>query len=114
METDPSSATFMSIKRSKKKFMEWTKEKMRELRLRMGWSQSDLARHLEVDSQTINQIERGLSIDIDNLRSKLTFYWRQAESISDEVQMSALAEKTLEAHNLNQLFQSELNDKYIE
>lgn len=94
--------------------MEWTKERVRELRLRMGWSQSDLARHLQVEVGTINKLENGLKVEFDCVRSQLTLFWRQAESISDEVQYSALAEKMIEDHNLSQLFQSELQDKYIE
>jgi transcriptional regulator with XRE-family HTH domain len=80
----------------------------------MGWSQSDLARHLQVEVGKVNQIENGNTADFDWLRSRLTLYWRQAESLADEVQLSALAEKMIEDQNLSQLFQSELQDKYIE
>jgi transcriptional regulator with XRE-family HTH domain len=92
--------------------MEWTKERVRELRLRMGWSQSDLARHLEVEIGTIHNIETGQDVDFDLVGSRLTLYWSQAESRSNEVQMSALAEQTIEENNLSQLFRSELHDKF--
>ncbi len=94
--------------------MEWTKERVRELRLRMGWSQSDLARHLQVEVGTVSKIENGLHVDFDCVRSRLILFWRQADSLSEEVHYSALAEKMIEDNNLSQLFQSELHDKYIE
>lgn len=94
--------------------MEWTKERVRELRLRMGWSQSDLARHLQVELDSLNDLENKSSTVVDSIKSKLTLYWRQAESLSEEVQISALAEKMIEDQNLSQLFQSDLEDKYID
>ncbi|MEY4615915.1 MAG: hypothetical protein RJB66_875 [Pseudomonadota bacterium] len=94
--------------------MEWTKERVRELRLRMGWSQSDLARHLQVEVESVTKLENGGSSNFDGIKSQLTLFWRRAESLSEEVQISALAEKMIEDQNLNQLFQSDLDDKYIE
>ena len=35
------------------------KNKLRVLRAERNWSQSELARHLEVSRQTVNAIERG-------------------------------------------------------
>lgn len=35
------------------------KNRVRELRSARGWSQADLARHLEVSRQTVNAIETG-------------------------------------------------------
>lgn len=35
------------------------KNRLRELRSERGWSQADLARHLEVSRQTVNAIETG-------------------------------------------------------
>lgn len=94
--------------------MEWTKERVRELRLRMGWSQSDLARHLQVELESVSNLENGQSSDFDPLKSQLTLFWRRAETLSEEVQISALAEKMIEDQNLIQLFQSDLEDKYID
>lgn len=94
--------------------MEWNKERIRELRLRMGWSHADLARHLQVEVSTLTKIEDGNNVDFDFLGSRLTLFWQQAESISNEVQYSALAEKFIEDNNLTQLFQSDLQDKYFE
>lgn len=94
--------------------MEWNKERVRELRLRMGWSHSDLARHLQVEVNMVQQIENGLFVELDHVQSKLTLFWKQAEMLSDEVQFSALAEHIIEEQNLSQLFQSDLPDKYIE
>jgi putative transcriptional regulator len=35
------------------------KNRVRELRLQRGWTQADLAEHLEVSRQTVNAIEVG-------------------------------------------------------
>ena len=96
--------------------MEWTKDRIRELRMRMGWSQSDLARHLQIGVESITHLENGAVADFEVLKSKLALYWRQAESLSEEVQISALAEKVIEDKNLSQLFNSEIEieDKYID
>lgn len=94
--------------------MEWTKERIKELRLKMGWSHSDLARHLEVKVNLISDIENGILSDVDFMGSKLTLFWNQAEELSNEVFLSALAEQELESNKLSQLFQSELQDKYLD
>jgi hypothetical protein len=80
----------------------------------MGWSQTDLARHLEVEVGMVQQIEAGSFADLSHVNSRLTLFWRRAETISDEVHLSALVEKMIEDNNLSQLFQSDLDDKYIE
>lgn len=41
--------------------MIWDSENIRELRRRLGWSQSDLARRLKMDSDQIGQIEMDLA-----------------------------------------------------
>lgn len=94
--------------------MEWTKERIKELRLKMGWSHSDMARHLEIEVNTISEIENGDEKEFGPICSKLTLFWNQAESISNEVILSALAEQVLESQKLTQLFQSELQDKYLD
>ncbi len=94
--------------------MEWTKERIKELRLKMGWSHSDMARHLEIEVNTISDIENGAEKEFGPICSKLTLFWNQAESISNEVILSALAEQVLESQKLSQLFQSELQDKYLD
>jgi len=94
--------------------MEWTKDRVRELRLKMGWSVSDLARHLEVELSTVYGLEDGSCHQItEPLSSLLTLFWNQAEALSDEVILSAIAERELEILKANQLFQSDLQDKYF-
>jgi transcriptional regulator with XRE-family HTH domain len=80
----------------------------------MGWSQSDLARHLEIEVDQLSIIEKGSDSDWSPIKAKLTLYWLQAESIAEEVQISALVEKEIEERDLNQLFQSEINVKFPE
>jgi len=91
----------------------WTKDRVKELRLRMGWSPSDFARHLEVELKTVHSIEDGTFTNIDSISSLLTLFWNQAESLSDEVILSALAEQELEIMKTNQLYKSDLLEKYF-
>jgi transcriptional regulator with XRE-family HTH domain len=73
--------------------MIWDAEKIRDLRLRMGWSQSDLARRLEVDSQSIGQLEMGLVEQTPKeLSSRLDLLFKQAEASADGVSCNSLAE----------------------
>lgn len=94
--------------------MEWTKDRVKELRLKMGWSHSDMARHLSVGVNIITDIENGVQKEIETLSSALTMYWQQSENLSDEVLLSALAEQVLENEKLSQLFRSELQDQYLD
>lgn len=93
--------------------IQWTKDRVRELRLRMGWSPSDFARHLDVEVTTVQSIENGTFANMDSISPLLTLFWHQAEHLSNEVILSALAEQELETLKTNQLYQSDLMDKYF-
>lgn len=72
--------------------MAWDAEKIRGLRLRMGWSQSDLARRLHIDSQKIGQWEMGLEIIEDEMSQALDLLHRLADVSADQVSCESLAE----------------------
>lgn len=93
--------------------IEWTKDRVKELRLKMGWSSSDFARHLAVEVTTVHSLENGTFPNMESISSLLTLFWNQAENLSNEVLLSALAEQELEIMKANQLYQSDLLDKYF-
>ncbi len=72
--------------------MAWDAEKIRGLRLRMGWSQSDLARRLQIDSQKIGQWEMGLEIIEDEISQALDLLHRLADVSADQVSCDSLSE----------------------
>lgn len=93
--------------------MEFKSEKVRQIRLRMGWSQSDLARRLQTDVQVIAGIEDGQTIISEDLKSHFVFLLHQAEILSEQIQCIPLAEQLLDIEGLPQIFHSELQDKII-
>jgi ribosome-binding protein aMBF1 (putative translation factor) len=97
----------------KEKNMEFNQEKVRELRLKMGWSQSDLARRLELQVQVISDIEKGLLEMPEKFRTQLVFLMNQLESITEEIHLQPHAENILENEGLHQIIYSELRDKVI-
>ncbi len=70
----------------------WDAEKIRGLRLRMGWSQSDLARRLEIDCQMIGQWEMGLEEIQEEMTQVLELLHRQADFSADQICCESLAE----------------------
>ena len=72
--------------------MSWDAEKIRVLRLRMGWSQSDLARRLHIDSERIGQWEMGLEEIQEGLTQELDLLHRQADFSADHVCCEPLTE----------------------
>lgn len=91
--------------------MTWTKEKVRQLRLRMGWSQSDLARRLNVELLIVSEIENGTrSIEMQH-ESFLSLIWQHADSASEEMALNPMAEQVLAEEDLPQIDRSDLIEK---
>ncbi|MEN0060230.1 MAG: helix-turn-helix transcriptional regulator [Bdellovibrio sp.] len=81
----------------------WNKEDLRSLRLRMGWSRSDLARRLHCSPEQVEQWEEGhLSIERVQ-KSELEILLRQAEACCDEVKYTPSAERECEKKALEQI-----------
>jgi len=65
--------------------MIWDNENIRGLRLRLGWSQSDLARRLKMNSARVGQIEMGLEeLDTETAQS-LELLSRLADTLAAEM-----------------------------
>lgn len=82
--------------------MTWSGEGVKSLRLRMGWSPSDLARRLNCDASVILNWENGSSIPEGKLADELDIFLKQAETSADEISNYALAEYFLEESELQQ------------
>lgn len=93
--------------------MEFSQCKLKELRLKMGWSQSDLARRLQTEVQVIAGIEEGLLEIPGQFKTQLVFLMNQLEILTEEIHLQPHAEKLLEKEGLFQVFYSDLRDKII-
>lgn len=83
--------------------LDWNKESLRELRLRMGWSRSDLARRLNCTTEKIEALEEGRTAVDGPLKGELELLHHQAEACCDEVRYTPVAENELEKAALEQI-----------
>lgn len=83
--------------------MVWNGEKIRELRRRLGWSPSDLARRLQVESQIVINWEMGQSTPVDEMSQNLELIAHQAEAQAEEMQQTPLAEILLDESRTDQI-----------
>lgn len=81
----------------------WNREALRTLRLRLGWSRSDLARRLGCSSEMIESWEEGRSMVNAALNGELEIISRLAEACCDEVMYTPVAEAKLESTALAQI-----------
>lgn len=86
-----------------KQHLDWTKENFRSLRLRMGWSKSDLAHRLHCSSEDVEAWELGRRGIDSTIRAELEFILRQADACSDEVQHTPAAENQCSKGALDQI-----------
>jgi transcriptional regulator with XRE-family HTH domain len=97
--------------------MEWTSDKIRQLRRRMGWSQSDLARRLHCESGEVAHLELGDVKPGNSVTPILEMLFNQAELSAYEMTQNcqaeaALNQRALESIDLRSL-ESESLDKPI-
>ncbi|MCB0368793.1 MAG: XRE family transcriptional regulator [Bdellovibrionales bacterium] len=86
----------------------WTANRIHSLRLRLGWSCSDLARRLECTSLEVLKWELQENSPEEKYFSKLEFIEKQAEEVSYEMQICPLAESRLESTDKEQILLDEL------
>lgn len=60
--------------------MIWDAEQVRALRLRLGWSQGDLARRLKIDANKVRDIEMEFEDADTEISQHLELYARLADS----------------------------------
>jgi len=83
--------------------MEWTGEKIRQLRRRMGWSQSDLARRLSCESGAVEAWEKNSAEPSDNVSQLLEILFNQAELAAYDITQGCMSEKHLLEQNLESI-----------
>jgi len=94
--------------------MSWNPEKIRFLRQRMGWSQSDLARRLQCESALVIDWEvRGRAPHKMHLQT-LELLSFQAENIMDQVLASPLAEIMMDETRQSQITLESVKKRFSE
>ena len=83
--------------------LEWNKESMRALRLRLGWSKSDMARRLKCSLTDIDSWEDGEDSMQSSIKGELELMFRQCQECSDEVKYTPASEIALDKNALEQI-----------
>jgi transcriptional regulator with XRE-family HTH domain len=97
--------------------MIWDGDKVKILRRRMGWSQSDLARRLHCETQQVQIWESrstGPLTCLQNHLDALVLLEREAEMHSDMVVQSTLAEVILEETREGQIDRDSVQKRFFE
>lgn len=94
--------------------MDWHGNKIRDLRLRMGWSRSDLARRLHIESAKISQLEMELEETSDDLSQALDILLKQADVSADMVFYDALSEIVFEEDKVLQVDTGSIRRKFLD
>ncbi len=81
----------------------WKSGNLKELRLRLGLSQCDLARKLATSTETIRHWEDGKETIASECMVQLEILRNQADMCSNEILSQPRAEMELEAKDLNQI-----------
>lgn len=90
----------------------WNKETLHSLRLRLGWSRCDLARHLQCSFEEIEMWEEGLCDIHAAFIGHLELILRQAQACCDEVHLTPVAEKECENKALEQINFSRVKEDF--
>lgn len=89
----------------------WTKNTIKSLRLRLGWSQSDLARRLNCSLTEVGHWESGITTPPSKFINELFLVSKQAEACSHEVHCSPRAETLCDQKALGQIEFSEIKEE---
>lgn len=88
--------------------MTWDGERLRQLRLSLGWSVCEISRLLAVTPDQVRSLEAGELSGSETLLERLDLLAKQAEVAADEMQQSSLAEEYLKDQTLSQCEKEEL------
>jgi transcriptional regulator with XRE-family HTH domain len=83
--------------------MNWTPEEVRQLRYRLGYSQAEMARHLQMEFSAFSKFEAGTTPVPNELKSILIRIMQQAESMADRTQRGPIAEVIMKDRGLSQI-----------
>ena len=93
--------------------MSWSPESIKDLRRRMGWSQSDLARRLKLELGHIQDWESGTLLPLETKIQELDSLLREAEVTSEELFQSAIVDQYFEEANVTQIESQQVKRKSL-
>ena len=92
----------------------WDAEKIRDLRLRLGFSTSDLARRLHCECSEVKSWETGIQLPSLFQLQQLSLLEKQAEVCAEETSNGPLAEKCLASDELGQIDLASVKHRFSE
>ncbi|HEY8270837.1 MAG TPA: helix-turn-helix transcriptional regulator [Pseudobdellovibrionaceae bacterium] len=87
------------------------KSTIRSLRLRLGWSQADLARRLKCTSAQVKSWEHGTETPTSHYLNEMFLLVKQADTCSHEIHACPLAENMCDRHALGQIEFSQIKEE---
>jgi transcriptional regulator with XRE-family HTH domain len=82
---------------------DWTCDKIRVLRLRLGCNQAEFARRLGCNLDMIREWENEISFPTVEVCSQMAGLWEQVENASEQLPKRALAEALIRTRQLAQM-----------
>ena len=92
--------------------LEWNKDSLRALRLKLGWSKSDLARRLKCSVDEVDAWEDGSGFLEIQVKGELEIMLRQCQECSDEVKFTPASELALDKNALEQIDFSRVKEDF--
>jgi DNA-binding transcriptional regulator YiaG len=86
----------------------FTADEIRQLRYRMGWSQAEMARCLQLDLSIVSGWEAGRLLPQVEHRTALLRVLSQAETNAEKVQRRPIAEVIMKGRGLSQIHDLEV------
>jgi len=87
---------------------QWTPEKVKKLRLRLGWSLSELARRLGCPKDILSSYEQGgIELDLEYIQ-KVDLLSHELERSAEQMSKRPLADIVLAEKGLNQVTSNDL------
>lgn len=99
----PNESEISSEDDAKNYSLEWNKQSVRALRLRLGWSKSDMARRLKCTLTDIEAFEDGQGLLQTQIKGELEIIYHQCQESADEVKYTAACELALDKNALEQI-----------
>jgi transcriptional regulator with XRE-family HTH domain len=93
--------------------IEFSKDELRQLRYRLGWSQAEMARNLRVEMAVVSGCESGAVTLPAELKSSLIRILQQADSNADSCQRRAIAEVLMDQKGLSQIHNFDCDPEQI-
>lgn len=82
---------------------DWTRDSLRSLRMRLGWSQSDLARRLACPVLEVEKFEGG-EVELNPIwKNELELIAKQADLCCEELQATPMMENIMDETSLEQV-----------